>query len=58
MVLELTLDIIPDIPVARLLEVADTIEGHIRKFQAYCKIWNTRLDVKKVQLANKRRRID
>lgn len=56
--LELTPDIIPDIPVARLLEVTGTVEGRIRKFQAYCRIWNTRLDAKKVQLANKRRRVD
>jgi len=58
MVLELTLDIIPNIPVAHLLEVTGTIEGHIWKFQPYCKIWNTCLDAKKVQLANKRRHID
>ncbi|KAG1747748.1 uncharacterized protein EDB91DRAFT_1235773 [Suillus paluster] len=37
MALELTPDVIPDVPVARLCEFTDIVEGRIRKFQAYCK---------------------
>ncbi|KIK42782.1 hypothetical protein CY34DRAFT_68804, partial [Suillus luteus UH-Slu-Lm8-n1] len=54
MALELTPDVIPDVPVARLCELTDIVEGRIRKFQAYCKTWNARLDLKK---AEKRQRI-
>lgn len=55
MALELTPDIIPDVPVAHLCELTDIVEGRIRKFQAYCKTWNARLDLKKVE---KRQRIN
>jgi hypothetical protein len=55
MVLELTPDIIPDVPVIRLCEVTGTVEGHIRKFQSYCKHWHARLVAKKAQV--KRRRL-
>lgn len=49
MALELTPDVIPDVPVARLCELTDIVEGRIRKFQAYCKTWNARLDLKKAE---------
>jgi hypothetical protein len=58
MVLELTPDIIPDVPAIRLCEVTCVVEGRVRKFQAYCKIWNTGFDAKKVELNGKRRRVD
>jgi hypothetical protein len=56
--LKLTPDIIPEVPVARLCEVTGAVEGRIRKFQAYCKVWNGRLDAKKGQLAEERRRLN
>jgi hypothetical protein len=56
MVLEFTPDIIPDIPVARLCEITGAVEGRLRKFQTFCKDWNSRLLAKKAQ--TKRRRIE
>jgi hypothetical protein len=55
--LELTPDIIPDVPVACLCEVTGTVEGCLRKFQAYCKTWNTRFEMKKAQQGEKRQRL-
>jgi len=55
--LELTPDIIPDVPVARLCEVTGTVKGRLRKFQAYCKTWNTRFQMKKAQCGEKRQRL-
>jgi hypothetical protein len=43
MELELTPDIVADVPVARLCEVMGTVEGRVRKFQTFCKEWNARL---------------
>jgi hypothetical protein len=47
MELELTPDIVADVPVARLCEVMGTVEGRVRKFQVFCKEWNARLEDKK-----------
>lgn len=43
MELELTPDIVADVPVARLVEVMGTVEGRVRKFQLFCREWNARL---------------
>jgi hypothetical protein len=43
MELELTPDIIAEVPIARLVEVMSTVEGRVRKFQIFCKEWNARL---------------
>ena len=51
MLRELTPDIIPDIPVDHLCAITGAVEGQIRKFQAYCKIWNVRLGAKKEERA-------
>lgn len=56
MVLELTPDIIPEVPVTRLFEVTGAVEGRIRKLQSYCKDWNAHLLAKKAQV--KRRRLN
>ena len=56
--LELTPDIIPEVPVAHLYEVTGAVEDYICKFQAYCKVWNGRLDAKKGQLVEKRRHLN
>lgn len=58
MELELTSDIIPDVPAARLCDITGVIEGRIHKFQVYCRTWNVRLDAKHTQLSDKRRRLD
>jgi len=50
MVLELTPDIIPDVPVVRLCEVTGAVEGRIRKLQSYCKDWYAHLLAKKAQV--------
>jgi hypothetical protein len=55
-VLELTPDIIPDVPATRLCEITGAVEGRIRKFQTYCKDWNARLLAKRAQV--KRRRLN
>ena len=55
---ELTPDIIPEIPFDHLCTITGAVKGRIRKFQAYCKIWNVRLDGKREEHAAKRRRID
>ncbi|KAG1842365.1 hypothetical protein DFJ58DRAFT_732046 [Suillus subalutaceus] len=44
--LELTPDIIPEVPVAHLCEVLSAVEGRIIKFQVFCKEWNARLEGK------------
>jgi hypothetical protein len=49
MALELTPDIVVDVPVARLCEVMGAIEVRVCKFQVFCKEWNTRLEDKKRQ---------
>jgi hypothetical protein len=56
MVLELTPDILPDVPVVRLCEVTGAVEGRIRKLQSYCKDWYAHLLAKKAQV--KRRRLN
>lgn len=55
---ELTPDIIPDISVDHLCTITGAVEGRIRKFQAYCKVWNARLDAKRGEYAEKRRRTE
>jgi hypothetical protein len=45
--LELTLDIVADVPIVRLCEVMGAVEGHVRKFQVFCKEWNARLEDKR-----------
>ena len=42
--LELTPDIIPGVPVSRLCEITDVIEGKMWRFQAFCRDWTTRLE--------------
>jgi hypothetical protein len=55
MVLELTPDIILEVPVTRLCEVMGIVEDCVRKLQSYCRDWNARLAVKRAQV--KRRRL-
>jgi hypothetical protein len=45
--LELTPDIVADVPVVRLCEVMGAVEGRVRKFQVFCKEWNARLEDKR-----------
>ncbi|KDQ54005.1 hypothetical protein JAAARDRAFT_49588 [Jaapia argillacea MUCL 33604] len=47
MELELTLDIVADVPVAHLCKVMGAVEGCVQKFQVFCKEWNSRLEEKK-----------
>jgi hypothetical protein len=47
MELELTPDIVTEVPVARLCEVMGAIEGRVRKFQVFCREWSARLEDKK-----------
>lgn len=51
MALEITPDIIADVPVPRLCEVTGVVEGRIRKFQVFCKTWSARLDKKRARSA-------
>ena len=55
---ELTPDIIPDIAFDHLCTITGAVEGRIRKFQAYCKLWNACLDTKKGEYAEKRKQIE
>ncbi|KAF8835086.1 hypothetical protein BDN67DRAFT_992531 [Paxillus ammoniavirescens] len=48
--LELTPDIITDVPVSRLCEILSTVEGRALKFQAFSHEWNTRFQLKKRRL--------
>jgi hypothetical protein len=45
--LELTPDILSDVPVARLGEVTGVVEGKLWKLQAFCKEWSKRQEVKR-----------
>jgi hypothetical protein len=45
--LELTPDIVADVPIARLCEVMGAVEGRVHKFQVFCKEWNARLEDKR-----------
>lgn len=47
MELELTPDIVSEVPVGRLCEVMGAIEGRVRKFQVFCREWSARLEDKK-----------
>ena len=47
MELELTLDIVFEVPIARLCEVISVIEGRVRKFRVFCKEWSARSEEKK-----------
>ena len=47
--LELTLDIVADVPIVRLCEVMGAVEGCVRKFQVFCKEWNACLEDKRQQ---------
>ncbi|KAF9225177.1 hypothetical protein BS17DRAFT_801307 [Gyrodon lividus] len=48
--LDLTPDIIADIPISHLNEVLNTVEGHTHKYQAFTKEWSSHLQCKKRQL--------
>ncbi|KAG6836198.1 hypothetical protein H0H93_010421 [Arthromyces matolae] len=52
---DLTPDIIPKVPVARLCDVTEVSEGRIIKLQLYCKEWQDRLETKVAHVAKKRR---
>ncbi|KAL1947169.1 hypothetical protein VTO73DRAFT_14130 [Trametes versicolor] len=45
--LELTPDIINEVPVARLCDILGAVEGRVRKFQLFCKEWVARVEDKK-----------
>ena len=45
--LDLTPDIIPDVPVQRLCDITHATEGQIFKFHVFCHGWNARLEEKK-----------
>jgi len=45
--LDLTPDIIPQVPVARLCDVIPVVEGQAYKLKAFCKGWTERLEEKK-----------
>ena len=45
--LDLTLDIIPDVPVQHLCDITHAMEGQIFKFHVFCRGWNARLEEKK-----------
>lgn len=47
MELELTPDIMNEVPVARLCDVLGAVEGRVRKFQLFCKEWVARVEDKK-----------
>ena len=47
MELELTSDIVSEVPVARLCEVMGAVEGRVWKFQIFCREWSARLEDKK-----------
>lgn len=46
MELELTPNIVADVPVARLCEVMGAVEGRVRKFQVLCREWVAHLEEK------------
>ena len=48
--LDLTPDIIPVVPIARLCEVIGAVEGQVWKFQSFCREWSDRLEDKKRRL--------
>jgi len=48
--LDLTPDIISEVPVTRLCSVMDAVEGRVLKFQMFAREWNNRLQVKKRRL--------
>lgn len=58
MALDLTPDIVPDVPVERLCSVTGALEGQLRKFQNFCKEWNARLDEKCQQIAKRRQLLE
>ena len=45
--LDLTPDIMNDVPVPRLIEVMGVLEGQVRKFQLFCKEWVERVEDKR-----------
>lgn len=45
--LDMTPDIMTEVPTARLCEVTGMVEGRVRKFQVFCKEWCVRLEDKK-----------
>ena len=45
--LDLTPDILPDVPITRLCELTGAVEGQLWKLQVYCKEWYTRLQKKR-----------
>lgn len=58
MELEMTPDIIPEVPASRLCDITGAVEGRVRKFQMYCRTWQVRLEAKRTQHMEKRRRLD
>jgi len=55
---KLTPDIIPEIPVDHLCTITGAVEGRVRRFRAYCQLWSARLDSKRAEYAEKRRRTE
>lgn len=49
--LDLTPDILSDIPVTRLGQITGAVEGKLYKLQAFCKEWSNRLEVKRQNAA-------
>lgn len=45
--LDLTPDIIGDVPVERLCEITGAVEGKVRKLQRFCSDWIARLEEKR-----------
>ncbi|KAG6846921.1 hypothetical protein H0H93_011079 [Arthromyces matolae] len=54
--LELTPDIIPQVPVARLCEITEAHEGRVLKLQQFCTQWQTRYEAKLEASATKKSR--
>ncbi|KAG2131759.1 hypothetical protein DEU56DRAFT_914323 [Suillus clintonianus] len=48
--LDLTPDIVGEVPVAHLSDVMDVVEGRVLKFQMFAREWNDRLQVKRRRL--------
>jgi hypothetical protein len=48
--LDLTPDILSDVPVSRLCDLLGTVEGCALKLQAFFHVWSSRLELKKCQL--------
>ncbi|KAE9399508.1 hypothetical protein BT96DRAFT_761906, partial [Gymnopus androsaceus JB14] len=47
--LDFSLDVIANVPIQRLCEVTNLIEGRARKLQLFCRSWSTALDQKRAR---------